>query len=335
MNKNYLLQLAVLLLPLSVAAQTAPHPEDYTAGMTIKFKYISVSGPGNAGINQTWNFSGAVPSGNDTLVQTVIANPIAGSNPFPTADLLIIGSDSVNQFIKKSSGTTNLLGTTSYNIVSYDSLLLAIRPLTLTSNATDSFIVNYTNVWATTGKGIVHITTDGTGTLMLPGTTYITVTRVKITQFETDLVTSGPPDSAVYNKTSYVWYDNNHVAPVMRYDSVYTTQAIQPHTIVTARYRIEESKLGVDNVTSDANDFNAYIVNNTVVVNGSFEVGAQYRLAVYNITGQTVGVETVRPNGREYKWNMASQLPAGQYIISLEQTGSGVKKNMKVVKIEQ
>lgn len=196
-------------LPAGVFAQPIiENAESFTIGMVLKYQaYDDPSGivPGPAGPDQVWDFSTLIPLP-DTVTAWIVSpatHPLGAQ--FPTANLLEVHSNGKLIFVNQTAGESFLVGyedtTDPYPPQRYtDPMLLIKRPITYGMTVTDTFALEYVP-----GVGIVTVSGDAYGTLILPNRTYTNVLRVKL---------SGTHPYFTFN--AYVWFDSVHRGAVLK-----------------------------------------------------------------------------------------------------------------------
>lgn len=328
----YTAALSLFTLP-ALAQPTLNKVEDYTVGTSIKVLNCQAMAAGNAGANQTWNFSGL--AGNDTTTFTYMANP-AGS-PFPTANLVEKSSDTTYRFLNKTASATYTVGITDSSassdnaVISYTNTALNMqRPLTYNTTATDSFVHTIANgMFTVNGKGEVQMKVDGYGTLVLPNGTYSNVLRLRIETNQKDSI-GAPLNMAVITKlVSYAWYDNAHKAPLLRIDSNDVSGAPD----VAVSYLVKENyPVGISPISTKNFEFYAFFNGNQLDVNGAFENGKSYDLTILDLSGRTIHAETFTAGGTEKHVALQTDAPAGIYVISVKQSDGTAGGFIKVAK---
>ena len=209
-------------------------------GDIVLFQEADTNGitQGNAGANQTWNFSGLQPLSGSPAIQYIYlapANtPAQFAATFPAANLAVkINSDTiVYGYSKKEASQYSFLGIKNDFLEQvYPNTDIQLKTLSYNGSFTDDF-TNYTDV----GSGIIFyaegsrtVTYDGYGTLITPAGTFQNAMRIRSV--------SSQVDSAEFfglkiindtEITTYDWLVANQPGPLV---SVYYT-----HTITTSSF---------------------------------------------------------------------------------------------------
>jgi|GEM_PF-811501 len=183
---------------------------------------------GNSGANQTWNFAGAVPSGNAFISDYISATGTPYAASFPSANLCQRQPDGSGgyayAYYYSNSSTYELhgLGTVTGGVnvaFIYTNAQTGMQfPATHNSTFSDVFAGSYTiNVSGTTitnyRSGSITSLCDGYGTLTTPSGTFTNTLRFKLSQALRDsTVYVGIPIPAAiseFNATTYDWFCTN------------------------------------------------------------------------------------------------------------------------------
>ncbi len=146
---------------------------------------------GASGSNITWDFTGLVPSGGNSVTTVVQDN----SSMFPTANILITLPNGLKQHVQENNNDSYVLGiadTAAGTIASYYNYDLSKRPVTYLTNYIDTYQVTIPAT-VTSGKGYLVTSGDAYGSLMLPSATYNNVLRVRKIQNENDTINGTLP----------------------------------------------------------------------------------------------------------------------------------------------
>ncbi len=240
---------------------------------------------GNAGANQTWNFSGLQPLvGVDPVQYFYLApanTPPQYASKFPTANLAIrigLPSDTaVYGYSNKSSSQWELLGLKNDLIEQvYTNTDIQLKTLSYNGSFTDNF-TNYTDAgtgFVFYGTGTRTITYDAYGTLQTPAGTFQNAMRLKGVSSQVDSVNFGVGE--IINHTELTVYD--------------WVVANQPGVLVSVYYTrtITETRFpGLDTLIEDSGVFKSvnYIDNLSV---GTFDRPAE-------LAGVAVGFAGANP----------------------------------------
>jgi hypothetical protein len=331
--KKYYLSLLMFVLPMLVFAQVH-NAENFNVGDELHYMVCTMpDSPEHTGMSVIWDFSSVIDSGNGQHT-TWILDDTSSADP---NDLVQspgpIFSNSGSK-IHKTGTQSFLTGTYGQATYSYDAGVLIIdRTLTyglMDSNAYSSSLVIATNTL--TGSGTSKIEVDGSGTLKTPSGTFNNVLRVKRTFDNVDSI----PGSSLRNlQIIYLWYDSLHTAPLFRVDSLYRTGTgflvNGTTTTGTAQYLQAVFPTAVNNVARSGASAFAHLDNNGLLIKAALKPGREYRLNLFNISGQKVYTSSFTASSTEQRLDIGRQLAAGSYIIEL--VSSGVEPTiLKVVK---
>ena len=205
----------LLLLSSSIAPAQAPvlQPSDFIPvigeefpGHTFDSTTAATFIPGPAGPNQTWNHSGVTTEKTDTVriispTSTPSTNDYSGSQQchFHTVD----GSYHFYKTDVNAMSLSGLLYTNGLDIPHSNPEDYIRFPMTYNDNYTDSLAATAVFQGVTYHrKGMVEVTADGYGSLVLPGGTYNDVLRVRYLENITDSSSVG---IFVHVREIYVW----------------------------------------------------------------------------------------------------------------------------------
>jgi hypothetical protein len=328
--KKRIYTLLLCAAPLTMAAQPMLNKVlDFTPGTVIKMVNCNAVVPGNSGPNQTWNF--ATLTVVDTTTLRYLDTP--ATNPFPGANLVEKNSDSTITYYHKEPLVTFIVGTIDSSSqgmgakVTYtDPAVFMPRPLGYNGAENDSFKVNMA---VSSFQGTGKIKVDGHGTLILPTGTFNKTLRVKVTRIEKDTIGAPLSMSFVNKITSFIWFDSLHKAPLFRIDSTDFEGSIN----VTSSYLHKETyPVAISDIPVKNIKFNAGIFNTTLVINGKFETGKEYVVAVYSSTGQKIFSGNFTGSTAKQTLQLGSEPAPGFYIVSVSSTATDASGISKLVK---
>lgn len=264
MKKQFTLLMLAIIPTIVWAQPTITNAEDFTIGTVLKFQKCnptSVSA-GNAGANQTWNFSTLTSLPDTTTEWMVLPSSTTNGSLFPTANQVEKYSDGRFVYVTKTANENYLVGfidtTSSYPATHYPNpMLFAKRPLNYGTIVTDTFTIT-----GSSALGIVTINPDAYGTLILPNGTHNNVLRVKITEVH-----------PWFNFIVYVWFDGINTSALLKIDN-------QPNV----EYLLSET-VGITEI-SKQRGFNFY--PNPATKQISFESEDAGELLITNNLGQVV-----------------------------------------------
>jgi hypothetical protein len=341
-RKLYKLALAALL-PVSAFAQPVVNTvEDYQLGTSVKYVNCNAQNvmAGGAGANQHWMFMSLTPI--DTVTDNIITplwTPYASQHP--NANIVRRTKDGDYLYYNKTADATYLVAEhdvpANKHLSHPNTLLSAKRPLTYNNTAIDTF----TNVESSTtakGRGIMNLHVDGYGMLHLPNNqVYNNTIRIKVTMASNDTIAVAPPpypSPSVLTTiaTMYTWYDNDHKSALFRIDSI--SVYVNNNFITSSKsaaYFLEEFPYSVDDMPEEAVTYAANINGQTLTLNGSFSATRRYEADICNLNGQKLQHIAFSANGKTAALPLHSALPAGMYIVVLNDNTNAKPQVLKAV----
>jgi len=298
---------------------------------------------GNAGANQTWNFTGLVRQ-DSTLLTWVASSSTPYSAQFPTSNVAsTIDNSNYNYFTGSSSSLlVNGNGGPSY-VVSYTDLQTFITfPFTYNSSFTDNFAAFF-NVggFNVTRTGTTTVTSDAYGTINLPFGSFSDALRIKYVVSSKDSSNPGFPVVILSNITSYVWFVGGKKFPVC--EIIYassTFNGIPNPSTKHVSYSPNNPSLAITQ-TSTAVPQNYELGQNypnpfNPVTNLEFEIPTLefVSLKVYDMLGKEVATlinGNLGPGTYRYDFD-ASGLTSGNYFYKLETKDFSETKKMILLK---
>ncbi|CAN5266428.1 hypothetical protein BH09BAC5_BH09BAC5_12900 [soil metagenome] len=192
--------------PILTAANSNPILGDNYIGNGIPY-----TSPGNAGANQTWDFSTLVSGGTQNIS---FVDPLTTTNAstFPNSTIALFNS--TNSYYEYFSASASEIANEGYvygpplNLIEpYSNPQVVLNyPFTMGSNFVDSYYGTYTSGANTINRtGTSTVTADGYGTLILPYGTFTNALRVLLIDDYADTTTLGVPYSQI-TFTTYNWY---------------------------------------------------------------------------------------------------------------------------------
>jgi hypothetical protein len=206
MIKNYALLVLLFMCSLFADAQPVLNATDFETELSMTLYKASVSGlsPGNAGANQTWDFSGLTLTPRDQTVSTVAVATAISANSFPTSTYCWTTKETddnnniidVYVFFNLSNTSFEYAGSSwPGSIRKYTDTQIAFQfPYTYNTEINDTY--------QTDGQNPIAFTTvyDAYGTLITPFGTYTNVIRQKSTEG---------------TNVSYTWFQTNPFSQIM------------------------------------------------------------------------------------------------------------------------
>ncbi|MCD6063335.1 MAG: hypothetical protein K0R82_1246 [Flavipsychrobacter sp.] len=326
-----------LLLAVSASALAQPTittMENHTIGTTVKYARdtINFPAPGNAGVNQTWNFTSLVP--NDTITERVVA-PLStsfGAN-FPDASYVRISNKGSYTYIQKTASENYMAGmvdSASGTITKYyDKTVYSQTPLTYLKSMNDS----YTSLIAAstdTSKGSVQAVADGWGTLVVPSGTFNNTIRVKLLIHQVDSIQAGPMKiPGILDATVYLWYDNQHYSPIMRWDSTHYDYTFGQIVTTSINYLVSETyPVSVKDVVNNKLS-RAFIGGAKLIVDGNFEYGL-HTVSLFNLSGQKIQSAELM-GGSRLEMPVYTDLQTGMYLATIQEPNGNIE-TLRVIK---
>lgn len=306
MKKHYLALLAFAFPFLTNAQPTINNAENYSVGEEIHYQITTTTAPGPSG-HQTWDFSALPDTGVGTvdIVQT-------DSN----GGVIVGGID-----FMLTSSTSYMI---SNGLANYTpGALYAKRPIAYNDVANNSFV---DTTLAGHGSGTCDLLVDGWGTLKTPAATYTeNVLRVRLAMHQVD--------SGIINLTTdhvyYLWYADNHHAPVFRVDSITTLLGTQS----TTQYLTADFPTAVPSVNYASQNTTVNLSGNKVTLNASLEPNKSYEMNIFNIAGQKVYQNSFTATGSTQCFALNRDLPAGTYVVSfVKKNGTATPIILKTIK---
>lgn len=211
MKKTFTL-LSLLVLAGGFTAMAQPvftHTVTYTVGDQLPSSSFNAQGvsAGNAGANQTWDFSGIQSTGSGTSEVVSVASTPYGSS-YPTANVCI-KTGNLYAYSLFTATENNTLGAYNgqANIVYSNPEKTLVFPFAYQQTLSDSWQASFTaNGMNVTRYGQTTTKYDGYGTLITPAGTFTNAIRLKVEQHYYDLIPG--LDTVFYDQVGYSWVKN-------------------------------------------------------------------------------------------------------------------------------
>lgn len=305
-------------------------------GVSVNGSYIQASSvqPGNAGANQTWDFSNAVVDSSQT-VDMVAANQAPGGAAYAALGATVslpqlYGADIVDAFYARTAselvyygyrGQFMVLGsTTTFEAEFTDPEEVVTLPIGFSEVQTDGFSGTYeTNtggfISAFNRSGTITSTYDAYGTLILASGTFNDVIRLNYNENYQDSPTTPGTPAVQYISENYLWIRDGDIFPLFQYSTLNiggnpTSYAIMYETLST-------------NVAERPSLSALTVVPNPLQASGlvSFSLSAPttVKMEIINLMGKTVMTKTMQAlsaGPHTLPLNVES-LPAGVYMVQL------------------
>jgi len=334
--------LLINVTPLSAFSQISIDVSDMPqVGDVINRKADTMTvlaGPGNAGANQTWNFSqtSSYIIDENTNILAPASTPYASS--YPTANFAMTNDNASYLFFNQNTGSQtavgfagDILGTgTPINAPMTGGDLIHNFPRTYGSNFSDSYTVDVTVDASSINAALNQIrfkrvvnskdSTDAWGQLTTPVGTYNSL-RVERTEYSTDSIWVKPvfpPTWTLYQKTkdttvTYQWYAKGGKLAIaeMTFDSL---GAPKKYT-----WSLEAPLTGLDELTANT-VFDVYPNPTHNEVNITFhanEIGAKATFCLLDQSGRIIRNEEWALTSNKQTVN-CSDLTNGVYFIQVK-----------------
>jgi hypothetical protein len=281
--------------------------------------------PGNAGANQTWDFSTETFS-SSTATSYEACGTSNDCSVFPGTTLVNNTSSSYIYFV----GGTNALSINGYGGGGASS--------TPYSNPEDFFRFpftygnSYVDTWAATvdggaasfyRTGIDSVSADGWGTLITPAGTFPNTLRVKrVMTYQDSANIGGMPLLLYYTETLYTWNDVSHKDILFSTYTLTTNNQGAMATTTTSTYVSGQPVTGIKDATNNA--FQWHIAPNPAhdqaQVTISLTGKANVSVSLIDITGREVyhtPANNMLPAGNNQLSIPTSNLPAGIYVVRM------------------
>lgn len=264
-------------------------------GDTYTFNTINTVVPeGNAGANQTWDFSTLVSA------STVAASATsAAGGLIPTASLKYSYVGGTETYYKTSNTELTTLGISANAVfMNYaDPEKFLSFPFQMNDTYSDTWNTTFFSGMNFYRSGTTTVTADGYGTIILPGGTYTNVLRVKTVQVYTDSII-GVAMYANYTNEMYSFYKPGNHQPLVNifnldYDisgnTFLVSGAYYLSTVVSAIKDINENKIA---------DLEIFPNPASRKLNVSFKENKYENLsfALMDLTGKLVPINVIQSN---------------------------------------
>ncbi len=247
MKKNYLLSVLVILLSFRATAQPVITHSGNSPLIGDTYNLSGALGsfdPGDAGNNQSWDFSYITPTFSTTI--TVVnpeTTPFASEFQESTHAFHIVGSSESYNYTQISSPALKNVGIgfdpggeNEYFIHYTDAVKLMQYPFSYNNSFTDNYFSSYTlsGGMVTHERGTVTVTADAWGSVSTPSGNYPNTLRVKSLYVYTDSVwmMGNFVYANTYTETNYEWYSATSHYPVISISSTISGSTVTYSTDV-------------------------------------------------------------------------------------------------------
>lgn len=314
------------ILPIAMPAQpVVTMNEYYGPGDVITMVACEPSGlnAGASGAGLHWNFAGMSPLGG--YYNTTVQNDT--STVFLTSNLLFSLPGRKYMHVRLNSTDTYIYGIYDEPAgitTHYDNFNIARRPFTYGTSYVDTYRATIPPA-EMHGTGVLTVTGDAYGTLVLPNGTYNNVLRIKKLAMEIDTSVTAGIVSTV--NVSYLWFDSLHAAPLMQLDSTISIMGNVQRAMYLA------SPVGISGPSIPQSAYTAYLKDNELLLQDDFEAGKVYEVVLCNMIGTRIIDQDFVATGNTQRIDISKAISPGIYIVSLRVKGEpGTQQIVKVVK---
>ncbi len=244
-----------LILPAAVLAQPVLQASDIaSSGASFVYEQANYMSMPNAGANQTWNISAAVPT-NDLTFNWVTPGSTDGGSYFPTATVAVspVALFQLDQYFTITSTQMDDIGTYIPFILTTcsDPITILKFPLAYGTSWTDAYTCSrddsgliFSNI-----TGNLSATADGYGTLITPYATINNVIRVSLTNNNT--IVGGGTTTVTTITAQYYWKPGAGSYVAYNYIQQQTVNGIATTPVERLRY-LNGSAIGMDELVNNA-----------------------------------------------------------------------------------
>lgn len=324
--------MAALMATLTAAAQPTITGSgvNYVIGTSFTNNTCDYISEGNAGANQTWDFSSMNVTGN---IQISIEQPsnTAQSSSFPNANIAWVTSGSSGEvaYYNASSSSLQFYGihvpgsaTIPYN----DPENQLQFPITYNDTYSDTWDAVFTASGITYHReGTTTVTADGYGTLITPAGTYNNTLRIHIKQIYQDSANiAGTPYVINYDVDTYSWYKEGYKSYLA---SIYTLSST--HGPQSSASYISNLPVSMNEITRDAS-CKVFPNPASEKVNIELSTTGNVNVKLINASGHQVKT-TAFVKGQNLQLDV-SALPEGLYFARIVQGETNLVTKKIVVK---
>lgn len=311
-------------------------------------------GPGAAGANVEWDFSGVTPDTISITFRFVPADTTEYYDMYPEANLCLYQDEFKIYnylFIDESTLEEHGIALSAQQLVYSDPKTLINFPFTYESSLSDDYesarvLAGFT--YYTSGS--VEIEGDAYGTLHLPGETFPDVLRVKTVDMEKDSADLGSGYIEVYLREheTYTWYSINHPGPLATHSTQTDTQIgilVTPDTLIAdtmhfvpvTSFHYDPTAVYSGTHTFESAAFDLEITPNpfheSLTLSFNAENPQDFGFELRSLSGEIVFSRTfAATTGRNQVQMTPAALPAGTYVAILR--GKTLATTRKIVRWE-
>ncbi len=351
MKKNYFL--AFIIFPLVGLSQiTIEHTDMPQVGDVISRKadtMTMITGPGNAGANQVWNFTQLSNYIIDEITSVVSPSSTSYGSSFPTANIAMTNDNSSYLFFEQNTTMQNVVGLagdvlgngTPITAPMVGGDLIHNFPRTYGSNFSDTYTIDVTVNGSSINPAISQVrfkrvglakdSTDAWGQITTPVGTYNSL-RVKRTDFTTDSIWVQPvfpPTWSLYQTTkdtakTFQWLAKGGKLAIaeLSLDSIGTPKKFTWSLIAPVS---EINEISSNNFF----DLSPNPVNNEINLRIDENNGEEATLTISDESGRIIKTENFQIQKAQHKIDCSS-LESGVYFIQITSNrNQEVKKFIK------
>ena len=349
MMKKGLLFPAALLAALSLFAQPTLQNNvfpDIGDVITIRTADTININQGNAGANQTWNFSALQPEAGTTATQQVFVSPVGTpyAAQFPLANIVAKTNEdtAVYAYYRKEANQFSILGGGSIDFLQEytDPDVLLKTPLAINGSYTEAFAFQLAAL-GFQSVGSHTVTYDGYGTLTTPLGTFANAIRLKQVSMQEDsaFLDGGIEFISQTETTTYEWFVANQVGVVISisysssssetripgFDTLFAENpAIKSVTYLAGTTTgVFNAPTALSGLSITALGPNPTVDQLTLRFNAETS-GQALRLLITDATGKEVDIQAIYTVAGENTWSWpVDRLAAGNYFLTITD-GRGV-----------
>lgn len=179
---------------------------------------------------------------------------------------------------------------------------------------------------STGSYNVAYWEADAYGTVVLPADTFKNLLRVKrgVVHYDPTTSTIDTIQGAVYK-----WYSDNDPVPVL--EIIMSIHGSPTDTFYSGRYFMFERPLSIDKVDNTI-AASAHISDAQLLIKGSFNPSALYKITLLSITGQVVYDDEVYLNDGANKLPLNAQLPSANYLLRITDMKTQASSLLKLYK---
>ncbi len=305
--------------------------------------------PGNAGANQTWDFTALQLLEGTTATQQVFISPVGTpyAAEFPNANIVAkINEDTaIYAYYQKEANQFSILGAASLDFLQKytDPDALVKTPLAYNGSYTETFAYRLgagtEAEFFTTGSH--NVTYDGYGTVKTPLGTFTNATRLKLvsTQIDSAVVTGGIEFINQTESTTYDWLVANQPGPIVSityssgtsetripgFDTIFTETPITKSVnyTTTSTTSVFSAPTGLSGLSITAIGPNPAVDQLTLRFDAE-NSGQALRVLITDATGKEIENQSVTTVAGENIWSLPiDRLATGNYFLTVTD-GRGV-----------